>query len=51
MFGSILPVSGLYVKDARGVRLEGVSFKFLRPDARPVTLPSSALPSSSPPSW
>ena len=51
MFGSILPVSGLYVKDARGVRLEGVSFEFLRPDARPVTLPSSVLPSSSLPSW
>ena len=36
MFRSILPASGLFVQDARGVKLENVDFSFASPDGRPI---------------
>ena len=49
MFHSILPASGLFVQDARGVVLDGVDFSLARHDERPFTvLPSSALPAPTP---
>lgn len=40
MFGALrlMPISGLFVRHAKGVRLENVSFRTIHPDTREVTL-------------
>ena len=45
MFRSILPASGLFVQDARGVVLDGVDFSLATPDERPLVVgPVSETP-------